>query len=306
MKLSGFARAVLAASFVAVPASHATADSAEKFRAQVIVGYEKFGFERNEQDFIGGAEASDWNTYDLAVSGAYDIDKKTAVAFDFDLSRFNTSGVEPGEIEDDSPKEDRTVGLSLLRKVGSDQLLSLGVSRGFIANTQREQDARKSFSAVDLAFAHQVSQWSYMVSVGQIFNGSQETQDALIRGRYYGLDADYSVNEQVTLGVSLDRFRGDEFDEGERKSSQSSQVLDLFGQYQLGDHFLRAVIRQHDNKREDVAGSNIGDIEKADGRGFYLSYAIPFGGSARKLERMILTSRPNKTEFANVGGSTMD
>ena len=47
MKLSGFARAVLAASFVAVPASHATADSAEKFRAQVIVGYEKFGFERN-------------------------------------------------------------------------------------------------------------------------------------------------------------------------------------------------------------------------------------------------------------------
>lgn len=285
-----------------------SADQDEKslLRNSVSVEYSNFGFSRNDNDFIGSSEASDWNTFKLASQSIYDISNNTSVAVNLKFARYSTSGVEAGEIEDDSPKSDRQLAVSILRKIEEDKIVIAGVSRGQVRATQREEDAVKDFSTADVSFAHQLEDWSYVASLGSIFNGSQETQDALTKGHYYGFSVDRKITEKVRLGLSLDRFVGDEYDIDIRKSEQTSSVVGFFGEYELGGNYLRAGVRDYRNKRKDVEGSGLGEIEKSDGKGFFVSLTVPIGTSLTELEQFALMNRPNTIEFVNVGGSTMD
>lgn len=274
-------------------------------RTELVVKHSTVKLERAEGDFIGGSEADRWSSPSFSLAWVRDLDD-AAVAIKGELAGYNTQGVEVGRVEDDSPLSHRTLQVALLKEVSPQSTVYAGLNYIGVTTTQVESDSKKDAFGFGLGYARESDSWAYAINAGAVVDGTEESQDALIRAQYFGVGAEYAINNKFRVGAGHSYLTGDEFDLDERKSDQRLASSSIYGEATLGLHRITAGIRHQDWKREDVEGSGLGDIERADGTGFFISYHLPIGSGLKRTERLLLERGPNITEFVMVGGSIMD
>lgn len=287
------------------PAGLALADTDES-RLQLGLSWSLVELDRSDNDFISSSEADSWGVPNLQFTWVRDLPGDSKLAIKGDLGKYSTSGVALGEVEDDSPMEHRAARVSLLRDVDAEAAVAFGLNYVGVTTTQTETESTKDAYGIDFGYARSLEQWGYSIRAGAILDGTEEAQDALIRAQYFGVTGEYAFNEKFRVGVEHSYLTGDEFDEDERKSDQRLSVVALYGVADVGRHTFTAGLRQQDWKREDVDGSNIGEIQAASGSGLFITYEMPFGSKLSRNEKLLLNRGPDVTEFVMVGGSVMD
>ena len=283
-----------------------TSTSYADMRSEVSLEYSAFSFNRHDNDFISDSEASKWDNPNVSAYIANDFNATHSYALSGKYVEYSTDGIAADEIEDDSPKNDLTVELSLMHKFSNDSIAAFGINYADMSVTQEEADSHKIIKGYNISFANDYDKLTYALTIGKIYSASQEEQDALTKAKYAGVVLDYAYSDQMNFGVSYDYLVGDEYDQSTRKSEQTGKVASIYGAYRIGTHTIKAGYKYSEMIREDVEGSNIGETQGVNGNGFFVSYSIPFGKISSKKERLLIMQKPNLTEFAIIGGSIMD
>lgn len=276
-----------------------------EIKSEIFVGYNGLAFDRHDNDFISTHEASDLESHNLGGYILKDLNETTSFSFSGKYVEYNTGGV-LNPPEDDSPKDILTFEANLIKNVFNNSLAGFGL---YYADMEIEQDgdnANKTMQGYNVSFVNDFNKLTYMVSLGKQTSGSVETQDTVRNAEYAGIAFNYEFNDKIDFGFKYSSFVGKEYDEKTIKTEQTSDVSTIFADYKLPAGTIKAGYKLYDNKKKDVEGSGYGEIEDANGDAFFLTYSFPFGKSASKKERMLITDKPDVVEFSTIGGSIGD